>query len=176
LSTFVPSAIRFSIPVVPLSLFWAATGILEIKRYLEKVKISNPEKAAFLLIFVLILSQLPQDFKPERTRRADQKKVGQWLQQNTSPDAIIMSNSPQETFYADRRFIPLPPEPSRRGTPGSSYRETIRYARTRGVRYILVDRNTHETNQDFVESVENKDLKEFLRKADQQLIIYEVVY
>jgi 4-amino-4-deoxy-L-arabinose transferase-like glycosyltransferase len=176
LSTFLPSAIRFSIPVVPLSLFWAGTGILEIKRYLEKVEISNPEKAAFLLILVVILIQLPQDLKPERTHRADQKKVGQWLRQNTPPDAIIMSNSPQEAFYADREFIMLRQEISPRGIPGSSYKEIVHYAKTRGIRYILVDKNTHETNPDFFESIESKDLKEIFRKADQGLIIYEVVY
>ena len=85
------------------------------------------------------------------------------------------NTEPQETFFADRKFIALPSESSRWGIPGSSYQEIVHYARTRGVRYLLVDRNTHETNQEFVASVESKDLKEIFRKADQELIIYEVV-
>jgi 4-amino-4-deoxy-L-arabinose transferase-like glycosyltransferase len=176
LSTFVPSAIRFSIPLVPLSLFWAGTGILEIRRYLEKVEISKPEKAAFFLILVIILVQLPQSLKPERRHRAEQKKIGLWLKQNTPSDAIIMSNSPQEAFYADREFVMLPPDISPGGIWGSSYTKIIHDAKKRGVRYILVDQNTHETNPDFVESIESKDLKEIFRRADQRLIIYEVVY
>ncbi len=176
LSTFVPSAIRFSIPVVPLSLFWAGAGVLEIRRYLEKVEISKPEKAVFFLILVILLIQLPQSLKQERRHRAEQRKIGLWLKQNTPPDAIIMSNSPQEAFYADREFIVLRPEISPRRIPGSFYRQILHDAKRRGIRYILVDKNTHETNPDFVESIESKDLKEIFRKPDQGLIIYEVVY
>ena len=176
LSTFVPSTIRFSIPVIPLSLFWAGTGILKIKRVFGKVRISNPEKVAFLLILLIILIQLPQSLKPERRHRAEQKKIGQWLGQNTPPDAIIMSNSPQETFYADREFIMLPRGDAMRSNSGFPYDETIRYAKTKGVRYILVDKNSHEINPGFIESIQSEDLKEIFKKADQGLIIYELVY
>jgi len=176
LSTFLRSAVRFSVPVVPLSLFWAGTGILEMKRYLEKIKMPNPEKIVLFVVILVILIQLPQDLKPERRHRADQKKVGQWLLQHTPPDAIIMSNSPQETFYADRKFIALPPESSRWGIPGSSYEKIVHYARTRGVRYILVDGNTHETNPDLVGSIRSTDFREIFKQEGKKLIIYEVLY
>jgi 4-amino-4-deoxy-L-arabinose transferase-like glycosyltransferase len=176
LSTFLPSTIRLSVPVIPLSLFWAGLGILEIKRYLEKIKISNPEKVIFLFILLVILIQLPQSLTPERRRRAEQKKVGLWLKQNTPPDAIIMSNSPQETFYADREFMMLPLEISTPGSPGESYNEMIHYAKTKRVRYILVNKNTYETNPGFMKSIQSADLKEIFSKADQALIIYEVIY
>jgi predicted GNAT superfamily acetyltransferase len=114
--------------------------------------------------------------KPERRHRAEQKKIGLWLKQNTPPDAIVMSNSSQEAFYADREFVVLRPETSPRGIPGSFYREILQDAKTKGIRYILVDPNTHETNPDFVESIGSKDLKEIFRKADQGVILYEVVY
>ena len=177
LSTFLPSTIRFAVPVVPLSLFWAGTGILEIKRYLEKIiKISNPEKAIFLFVILVILIQLPQSLTPERRHRVGQKEVGLWLKQNTPPDAIIMSNSPQETFYADREFMMLPLGISMHRHHGKSYNEIIHYAKAKGVRYILVDKNTHEMNPGFIESIQSTDLKEIFRKADQALIIYEVIY
>jgi 4-amino-4-deoxy-L-arabinose transferase-like glycosyltransferase len=176
LSTFTSSSIRFSVPIIPLSLFWASAGILEIKRYLEKTKISNPEKVTFLLIVLVILIQLPQGLKPERRHRAEQKKVGLWLKQNTSPDAIIMSNSPQETFYADREFMIFPKGVSTPGNPGKSYNGIINHAKTNGVRYILVNRNTHETIPGFIESIQSTDLKEIYREADQGLVIYEVIY
>jgi hypothetical protein len=176
LSTFLPSTIRFSIPVIPLSLLWAGTGLLEMKRYLEKIKGANAEKVIFLLVVLVILSQLPQSLKPERSFRAGQKKVGLWLKQNTPPDAIIMSNSPQETFYADREFMMLPLGISMHRHHGKSYNEIIHYAKAKGVRYILVDKNTHEMNPGFIESIQSTDLKEIFRKADQALIIYEVIY
>ena len=176
LSTFLPSTIRFSIPVIPLSLFWAGTGILEIKRYLEKIKVSNPEKVIFSFIILVILVQLPQNLKPERSFRAEQKKVGLWLKQNTPPDTIIMSNSPQETFYADREFMMIPSGISTPGNPGKSYKEIILYARAKGVRYILVNKNTHEMNPGFIESIQPMDLKEIFRRADGGSTIYEVIY
>ena len=176
LSTFVPSTIRFSVPVIPLSLFWAGTGILEMKRYLEKIKISNPEKVISLCILVVILIQLPQSLTPERRSRADQKKVGLWLKQNTPPDAIIMSNSPIEAFYADREFMMLPQGISTPGNPGKSYNEIISYAKRKRVRYILTNRNTHEMNPGFIESIQSTDLKEIFIRADRTSIIYEVIY
>jgi hypothetical protein len=174
LSTFNPSTIRFSIPVIPLSLFWAGAGIFEIQRYLEKIGKSNPEKIVFILVLFVILVQLPQSLRPERRHRAEQKKVGLWLKQNTPRDAIVMGNSPQEAFYADREFVMLPSEISNHENAGKSYEEIIRYARTKGVRYILVNKNIHETNPGFIESIQLTDLKEIFRK--ERLIIYEVIY
>ena len=136
----------------------------------------NPEKIVLFVVVLVILIQLPQDLKPERRHRADQKKVGQWLRQNTPPDAIIMSNSPQETFYADRKFIALPPESPRRGIPGSSYKEIVHYAKTKRVRYILVDGNTHETNPDLVGSIQSADFRQIFKQEGQTLIICEVLY
>ena len=176
LSTFLPSTIRFSIPVIPLSLLWAGTGLLEMKRYLEKIKGANAEKVIFLLVVLVILSQLPQSLKPERSFRAGQKKVGLWLKQNTPSDAIIMSNSPQEAFYADREFMMIPSGISTPGNPGKSYNEIIHDAKTKGVRYILVNKNTHELNPDFIESIQPTDLKEIFRRADGGSTIYEVIY
>jgi 4-amino-4-deoxy-L-arabinose transferase-like glycosyltransferase len=176
LSTFLPSTIRFSIPVIPLSLLWAGTGLLEMKRYLEKIKGANAEKVIFLFVVLVILTQLPQNLKPERSFRAEQKKVGLWLKQNTPPDTIIMSNSPQETFYADREFMMIPSGISTPGNPGKSYKEIILYARAKGVRYILVNKNTHEMNPGFIESIQPMDLKEIFRRADGGSTIYEVIY
>jgi len=176
LSTFVPSTIRFAVPVIPLSLFWAGAGILEIKRYLGKMKIFNPEKVIFLLLLFVVFIQLPQSLRPERAHRAGQKKVGLWLKQNTPPEAIIMSNSPQEAFYADRDFKILPWGISSHGFIAKSYDEIIDFARTKGIRYILVNKNTHEKNPGFIESIQSTDLKEIYREADQRLVIYEVIY
>lgn len=176
LSSFLPSTIRFSIPVIPLSLFWAGAGVLEMKRYLEKIKISDSEKVVFWFILFVILIQLPQSLAPERRHRAEQKKVGLWLKQNTPPDAIIMSNSPQEAFYAEREFVLLPQATSKRRSPDKSYEEIIHLAKTKGVRYILINKNTIETNPGFIESIQSKDLKEVFRKQDRALVIYEVIY
>jgi hypothetical protein len=176
LATFTKSSIRFSVPLIPISLFWAGAGVLEIQRHLQRIKISTPGKWVSFLIILAILVQLPQSMRPERRSRADQKEVGLWLKQNTPPDAIIMSNSPIEAFYAEREFMPLPQGISTLWNPGKSYDEIISYARTKGVRYILTNRNTHEMNPDFIESIQSKDLKEVFMRVDGKSIIYEVIY
>lgn len=178
LSTFTKSTIRFSVPVIPISLFWASVGAIELKRLSLRINKINPEKLVFLLIVVIILIQLPQALKPERRHRAYQKEIGLWLKHNTPPDAIIMSNSPQEIFYANREFILFPRDTENKDSL-KSYNEVLQFAKKNGVRYILIDKNIREFNPGFVEIIKSKDLselKEIYRKSDQELIIYEVIY
>jgi hypothetical protein len=176
LSTFIPSTTRFSVPVIPLSLIWAGAGVLGVHRFLQKIKIDEPGRWVFFLVILFIIVQLPQSLRPERSHREEQKKIGLWLKENTPPDAIIMSNSPQETFYADREFVLLPLGVSGPGDRGQSYDEVIQYARAKGVRYILVNKNTHEINPGFIASIALRDLKEIYRGSDRASIIYEVIY
>ena len=179
LSIFTWSCIRFSVPMIPLSLFWAGIGASEIQKCLKRIRISNPEKLFFLLILLILLIQLPQSLKPERGHRLGQREVGLWLKQNTPKGAVIMSNSPFEAFYAEREFILLPPGISRLGTPGKSYREIIRFAREKGVNYILTNKNTSGMNPDFEASINPMNLKEFHRFKEKDrgwIIVYEVIY
>ncbi len=172
------SSIRFSVPVISLSLCWAGSGILELHQYLKKRKVFSPEKVIFFLILLVLVVQLPQSLKPERGHRAIQKEVGRWLKQNTPPEAIIMSNSSQEAFYANRKFILLPEEQSRPAGAIDSYQEVIHFARANGVKYILVDKHTAMRNRGFMEGIQTrdqKDLREVFRKADRELVIFEVV-
>ncbi|HUL21104.1 MAG TPA: glycosyltransferase family 39 protein [Thermodesulfobacteriota bacterium] len=179
LSTFTKSTIRFSIPLIPLSLFWAGAGVLEIQKYFQRLKISNPGKWVSFLIILAILVQLPQSMRPERRHRADQKHLGLWLKENTPEDAIIMSNSPIEAFYGEREFILLPAGVYLPGTPAKSYKEIIQYAREKRVGYILMNKNTHEFNPDFEASIRSADLREFKRYKGNDgdwITVYEVIY
>jgi hypothetical protein len=179
LSTFTGSTIRFSVPLIPLSLFWAGAGVLEIRRYLEKIKISTPGKWVSFLIILAILVQLPQSMRPERRHRADQKSVGLWIKENTPKDSIIMSNSPIEAFYGDREFVLLPPGLNTTETSAKSYREIIQFAKEKKVRYILINKNTHELNPDFEASIRSTDLREFYRCQEKDrnwITVYEVIY
>ena len=176
LSTFLPSTIRFSVPVIPLSLFWAGAGILEIKRMMEKIKISNPERVVLGLILIVILIQLPKSLTPERRHRAEQEKAGGRLKQNTPADAIIMSNSPQEVFYAERDWVPMPLGIPTSKHPGRSYKEIIQFGKEKKVGFIFIYKNIQETNPGFLESIHPADLKEIFRRTGQISILYEVIY
>ncbi len=179
LATFTTSTIRFSVPLIPLTLFWAGAGVLEIQKFFRKIKITKPKKWLPFLIILAILVQLPQSLIPERRHRADQRSVGLWLKENTPKDAIIMSNSPQETFYADREFVLLPSGISTPENLGKSYREIIQLAKQKGIRYILVNKNTPEGNPGFIESIRKSDLREFYKYREKKgdiIIVYEVIY
>ena len=132
----------------------------------------------FVLIILSLVVQLPQILKPERTHRADQKIVGLWLRENTPKDAVIMSNSPIEAFYAEREFVFLPRQLPGGGIPDQSYQEIVRFAKERGIHYILVNKHTREMNPDFERSIRPTDLKEFYRyrgKGGNMIIVYEVM-
>jgi len=182
LSTFNPSTLnpytRFSVPVVALSLLWAGSGVFEIKRRLARFSIMKPEKGVGWMLIVVLLMQLPQSFTPERVHRAYQKAIGLWLEKNTPSNAIIMSNSPIEAFYANREFVQLPPGIPTAEWPGESYGEIINDAKRRGVRFILTNQDTHVMNPDFIPSIKGSELKEFYRYQEGEkkfTIVYEVI-
>jgi len=179
LSAFTKASIRLSIPLIPISLFWAGSGVLGIQRYFHKINASKAEKWVFALVLLSILIQLPQSLKAERRHRMDEKAVGFWLMENTPKDSVIMSNSPLETFYGDREFVVLPPGVSTSRTPAKSYKEIIQFAKEKKVRYILVNKNTHESNPDFEASIRPTDLREFYRYKEKDgnwITVYEVIY
>jgi len=171
LATFTPSIQRFSVPVVPLSLFWAGTGVLTFRGFLKR-NIPPLEKWLVGWIIVTLVFQLVQGLRPERRHREGQKQIGVWLKEVTPKDAVIMSNSPIEAFYAEREFLSLPSETSTIKGKERTYPEIMEYARTKGVRYILVNQDTPEDNPQFVRSIETSGLKEIFRKD--RTVIYEV--
>jgi len=173
------STVRFSVPVVAFSLFWAGAGVGELVRILQWLKIRRPVKWIAFLVVAVILIQLPQALRPERRHREEQRKTGVWLKQSTPEGTVIMSNSPQEVFYADRELVALPAHRPAPETPGAVYEEVMDFARKNRVRYVLVNGNTKDHNPDFFESIRSTELKERYRYVDQSgnsTIVYEMVY
>ncbi len=181
LATLSHSTIRFSVPVIPLSLFWAGLGVPGFQRFLKRLNFIRVEKWVFPFVIVCLAVQLPQSLRPERRHREDQKTIGLWIRENTHKDAMIMSNSPIEAFYGEREFIYLPTEKTlvideKEGEKFivKSYPEFLDFARAKKVRYILINQYTSETAENFVRSIQSGDLKEVYRKGE--TIIYEVIY
>ena len=171
LATFTPSIQRFSVPVVPLSLFWAGAGVLTFRGFLKR-HIPPLEKWLVGWILVTLVFQLAQGLRPERRHREGQKEIGLWLRDVTPKDAVIMSNSPIEAFYAEREFLSLPPDVATPKGATRTYQEILEYAKTKRVGYILVNQDTPETNSNFLRSIASSDLKEIFRKD--RTVIYEV--
>jgi len=103
----------------------------------------------------------------------DQKTLGLWLKDVTPKDAVIMSNSPIEAFYAEREFVHLPPDRSARKEKRGRTRR-FWHMRSERVRYVLVNQYTPETNSNFLQAIAPSDFQEIFR--DDRAAIYEVIY
>ncbi len=179
LATFIPSITRFSLPVIPLSLLWAGAGVLPLHRFLERRSISEPAGWIGLFIIVMVLIQLPFELRGAWKGREEQRIAGRWLKQNTPPGAVIMSNSPQEAFYAERDFVVLPPALPARRRGGPSFEDVLSLAKEKGVRYLLVNQDTTSYNRNFFESIPQSELRAVYRWDDQKkrfMTIYELAY
>ena len=178
LATFVPSISRFSLPLIPISLLWAGAGVLALHRFLKRRSVSEPAKWITLFIILMVLIQLPFELRAVRKDREEQRTAGQWLKQNAPLEAIIMSNSPQEAFYAGRDFVVLPPAMPFRKGGGPSYQEVMSFAREKGAQYLLVNQETPSYNRNFFESIPTSELQAVYRWEDQKkfTIIYKLPY
>lgn len=179
LSTFTSSTIRYSIPLIPLSLFWAGEGVSELRRFISKIKVSKPEIWMGLFLALVFITQLTQGLRPERRHREEQRIVGIWLKENTPKASLIMSNSPQEAFYADRGFVLMPEEVFVLENHENAYSKMIQYAREKRIQYILVDKNTFKNIPDFIKSNQPADLKKIYQRSKKDgsaVFIYEVLY
>ena len=63
------------------------------------------------------------------------KAVGEWLAQNTPPDATIMSRGAIPAIHADRNWEPF---------PHATYDEVMAFARRHGVDYMVVNSEEFE--------------------------------
>jgi 4-amino-4-deoxy-L-arabinose transferase-like glycosyltransferase len=179
LATFIPSIYRFSLPLVPVSLLWAGAGVFALQRFLQRGSVADPAKWIVLLILLVVLVQLPLGLRAERRDRGEQRTAGLWLKQNTPADAVIMSNSPQEAFYAGREFVVLPPALPYLKSGGPSYPEVMSFARERKVGYLLVNQETAGYNQNFFGSIPVSELQAVYRWDDgkkKYTIIYKLPY
>ena len=82
----------------------------------------------------------------------------------------MMSRLPQEAFYADLPWI---------GIPVKSYEEILSEARSKGVRYLIIDRSIEKDSPGFSEKIKKEDLillKEFQDNKDRRMVVFEILY
>ena len=179
LATFLPSTIRFSVPVVAISLLWAGAGVLSLYGILRKRAFKEPLRWTAIALLAVIVAQLPEGLKPERRHREQQDEIGDWVKQVTPEGSRIMSRGPQVPFYAEREFVRLPPGTSNRRPRAPSPQEILALARERGVGYIVVNEKTNEFNPNFAEAIPMDGLIEVGRYVDEErevTILYQVVH
>ena len=84
------STVRFSVPVIAFSLFWAGEGVDELLRVFQRLRIPRSGEWVAFLVILALLVQLSTSLRPDRQHREEQRETGIWLKQNTSEGATIM--------------------------------------------------------------------------------------
>jgi hypothetical protein len=132
--------------------------------------VANKERVPKILVTLLLLVLFIQGIAGySREHRLIQKEAGLWMKDHLPRGVKIMSRLPQEAFYAELSWS---------GIPRKNYEEVLKIARSRGVRYLVLDENIGERSPGFMERLKEKDLVLFKEwnKDDQKIVIFEVVY
>ena len=88
------------------------------------------------------------------------------MKENLPQGSKVMSRLPQEAFYAKLPWVRMPFE---------EYEVIIEYARSKGIRYLLVDEDIDKISPNFLGKVKREDLvpiRDF-RREDQRIVIFE---
>jgi len=76
--------------------------------------------------------------------RIEHRLVGEYLQPIVPRDTVIMSRYPAIAFHADTQWVP---------TPSASWAEVVRYARHKGVDYLVLDEREVDIRPQFLHLV-----------------------
>jgi 4-amino-4-deoxy-L-arabinose transferase-like glycosyltransferase len=163
---------RYTSQMVSLSIPWAALGCLEVAGWLRRWIEKEPlRKKVSLLLLLLLLGGLFIQGRVTHLRdiRVIRKETGLWMKSHLPRGGKVMSRMPQEAFYADLPWIRIPEK---------GYEEILSLARSKKVRYLVIDESIVKDSPGFLEKINEKDLillNEFKDK-NRSMVIYEVVY
>jgi hypothetical protein len=164
---------RYTSQMISISIPWAALGCLEIAGWLHRwvEKESFRKKVSLILLLLLLGGLLIQGrVTHSRESRSIRKETGLWMKSHLPSGAKMMSRLPQEAFYAELPWI---------GIPVKSYEEILSEARSKGVRYLIIDRSIEKDSPGFSEKIKKEDLilvKEFKDNKDRRMVVFEILY
>jgi hypothetical protein len=122
----------------------------------------------FLLIFLLVGLFIQGRVTRTREHRVIQREVGLWMKENLPKGSKVMSRLPQEAFYGEFPWVRM---------PSKEYEVILGYARSEGVRYLLIEEDIEQISPRFLEKMRRDDLvpvRDFKREA-QKIVIFERV-
>ena len=162
---------RYASHMIPIAIPWAATGFLHFMGWCSRrLKESGSQKRIpALFVIVLLLGLYVQGWPTQdRDFRRIQKEVGLWMRDHLPKGQKMMSKMGQEAFYAEQEWAKMPEE---------GYDEILKEARTRGVRYLVVDENIKKDSPGFLEHSNDGELKSLfeLRKRNRHMIVFEIL-
>ena len=136
--------LRYFAALLPVLIIWVAKGIDALAWWAtqtwQKLRPSSRSAASvgrtsaivlcglLLVYFAVLQPSVVADGLAEQN--PSRREAGLWLNEHSSPDAMIMSRDTEVAFYADRRWA---------ATPNEEYARFIEYVRHRGANYVIVD-------------------------------------
>jgi 4-amino-4-deoxy-L-arabinose transferase-like glycosyltransferase len=172
IAAITPSNTRYSVPLVPLALTWAALGIGMVYDWIER-RLSGNRKTAVLLVLLALVagSSLSQNLGSLRSHRLIHKEAGLWLR-DYAPGTVVMSRVPHEAFYAEGRHVRLLPK----GRRSITYDNLLKRAREHEVEYLVEDSRTVILCPEFSVKRSDSDMVEVfsIDKGDRFLKIYRL--
>jgi len=163
---------RYTSQMISISIPWAAFGFwMSLEWVHQRWKfVGNKERVAKILVTLLLLILFIQGVMGySREHRLIQKEAGLWMKDHLPRGVKIMSRLPQEAFYAELSWT---------GIPRKTYEEVLEIARSKGVRYLVLDEDTEERSPGFWGKLKKEDLillKDW-NKQDEKIVIFEIVY
>jgi hypothetical protein len=159
--------------MVSISIPWAAFGCLEvmvlINRWFEKESLRK--KLSVTLLLILLGGLFIQGrVTHSRELRLIRKETGLWMRDHLPRNAKMMSRLPQEAFYAELPWIEIPVK---------CYEEILSVARSKEVRYLILDRSIEKGSTGFSEKIKEEDLillKEFKDDKGRRMAVFQIVY
>ena len=109
-------SLRFFFTVIPITLFWAANGILHISQWtsqsLNSINFNIREKVvrSFLLV-ILILSFIPSYIlvaKSNSQKMSHYKRVADLITSHVPQNTFVIARKPQSSYLANRKYATLP--------------------------------------------------------------------
>lgn len=149
--SFLPFGItlRYILGTMFILMMWIGRGLVDVGYWLAGTvdKLSSRRRnvarwaigttAILTVILVAYYAALQPAFVREgqASMHFNYKRVGEWLEQNSAPDATIMSRGAIVAIHANRNWEPF---------PHASYEEVIGFARRHDVDYLVVNRSEFE--------------------------------
>jgi 4-amino-4-deoxy-L-arabinose transferase-like glycosyltransferase len=162
---------RHTSQMISLALPWATFGFLEVINWINQRfnREGVGKRVPVVLLICLLIGLFVQGrVIHSREHRFIQREVGLWMKENLPKGSRVMSRLPQEAFYAEFPWVLM---------PYGEYGVIIEEARSKGVRYLLIDENIEKVSSHFLRNVRREDLvpvRDFKKKG-QKVVIFEIV-
>jgi 4-amino-4-deoxy-L-arabinose transferase-like glycosyltransferase len=131
--------VRYLLPLIPLTLPWGASGIVQFRRWFVETFGGGPRLGEYVrkysrvvtpaVVLVVFISMVPTlvDFA---NAKVQPRQISTWIKEHSDSSPIILATEPWIAFEAGGKHLYLPDE---------EYPVVIDYARRKNVKYIVVE-------------------------------------